>query len=51
MDGQRLSSPGARDLAGLGGPHPLTFAEALSGVGGPAGGTAEGPFETIVLLG
>lgn len=31
--------------------RPLTLAEALDGVGGPAGGTAEGPLEAVVLLG
>lgn len=30
---------------------PLTLAEALGGVSGPAWGAAEGPLEAVVLLG
>lgn len=32
-------------------PGPLTLAEALGGVGGPAWGAAEGTLEAVVLLG
>ena len=31
--------------------RPLTLAEALGGVGGPAGGAAESALEAVVLLG
>lgn len=54
-------SPGAAEAEPAGGggaagagrvdARPLTLAEALAGVGGPARGAAEGALEAVVLLG